>query len=58
VALRTLKVDRAIGSQWLVTAGLTPGDQLIMEGLQKVRPGTVVKTVPFRDPAPAAAPAN
>jgi membrane fusion protein (multidrug efflux system) len=58
VVLRTLKVDRAIGSQWLVTAGLTPGDQLIMEGLQKVRPGTVVKTVPFRDPAPAAAPAN
>jgi membrane fusion protein (multidrug efflux system) len=58
VVLRTLKVDRAIGSQWLVTAGLAPGDQLVMEGLQKVRPGTVVKTVPFRDAAPAAAPAN
>jgi membrane fusion protein (multidrug efflux system) len=42
---RTLKVDRAIGDQWLVTAGLTPGDRLIVEGLQKAKPGMLVKVV-------------
>ena len=30
---------RAIGDQWLVTAGLTAGDRVIVEGVQKVRPG-------------------
>ncbi len=41
--LRILKTDRAVGNQWLVTAGLAPGDQVIIEGLQKVRPGAPVK---------------
>ncbi len=40
---RLLKTDRAIGNQWLVTAGLVPGDRVIVEGLQKVRPGMPVK---------------
>ena len=47
VELRLLTLDRAIGNQWLVTAGLTPGDRVIVEGLQKARPGTAVKAVPF-----------
>ncbi len=42
VALRVLKTDRAIGDQWLVTSGLTPGDRVIVEGLQSARPGTKV----------------
>ena len=44
---RMLTVDRAIGDKWLVTAGLAPGDQVIVEGLQRVRPGMGVKLVPF-----------
>ena len=47
VELRPLTLDRAIGDQWLVTAGLNLGDQVIVEGLQKVRPGAAVKAVPF-----------
>lgn len=47
VAQVILDVDRAIGNQWLVTAGLSPGDRVIVEGIQKVRPGATVKTVPF-----------
>ncbi|MBI9083610.1 MAG: efflux RND transporter periplasmic adaptor subunit [Desulfobacterales bacterium] len=47
VGLRMLTVDRAIGDQWLVSAGLAPGDRLIVEGMQMLRPGTVVKAVPF-----------
>lgn len=56
VEQRTLKVDRAIGPKWLVTEGLNAGDRVILEGLQKVRPGAAVKVVPFgAKPAPAAA---
>ena len=44
---RMLTLDRAIGDKWLVSSGLAPGDQVIVEGLQMLRPGTVVKAVPF-----------
>ncbi|BED91065.1 MULTISPECIES: efflux RND transporter periplasmic adaptor subunit [unclassified Pseudoalteromonas] len=42
VESRVLKVDRTIGSNWLVTAGLADGDKVIVEGLQKIRPGAPV----------------
>jgi membrane fusion protein (multidrug efflux system) len=45
---RMLVLDRAIGDQWLVTSGLEIGDRLIVDGIQKVRPGAVVKTVLFK----------
>lgn len=60
VAQRMLILDRAIDDQWLVTSGLGPGDQIIVEGSQRVRPGMPVKAVPFvgksDTPLPAAAP--
>ena len=42
-----LTLDRAIGDKWLVSSGLAPGDRVIVEGMQKVRPGAAVKVVPF-----------
>jgi membrane fusion protein (multidrug efflux system) len=42
VELRTLKTDRAVGDQWLVSSGLAAGDKVIVEGLQMVRPGVEV----------------
>ncbi len=54
---RRLTLDRAIGDRWLVTEGLADGDQVIVEGLQKVRPGVPVKAVPAT-PAGAAAAAG
>jgi len=51
---RILTVDRTVGDQWLVTAGIAAGDQVIVEGLQKVRPGAPAKAVPFA-PAPEGA---
>lgn len=51
VEARILTIDRAIGNKWLITQGLEPGDRLIVEGIQKVRPGVPVKAVPF-DPNP------
>jgi len=43
VELRQIKTGRAVGDQWLVLEGLTVGDQVIVEGLQKVRPGAPAK---------------
>lgn len=45
VQQRMLTLDRAIQDQWLVLTGLNPGDRLIVEGLQKVRPGSQVQVV-------------
>jgi len=47
VQQRLLRLDRAIGDQWLVTSGLAAGDHVIVEGLQKVRAGAPAKEVPF-----------
>ena len=54
---RPIKVVRTVGDSWLVSDGLKAGDRVILEGLQKARPGTAVKAVPFGS-APAAAPAG
>ena len=44
-----LTLDRAIGDRWLVSAGLAPGDRVIVEGRQMLRPGTLVKAAPFKE---------
>jgi len=56
---RVIKVGRTVGDSWLVNEGLKPGDRVILEGLQKTRPGTPVKAVPFgatQSAVPAAVP--
>ena len=45
VEMRALEAPRAVGDAWLVTSGLASGDRVIVEGLQKVRPGATVKPV-------------
>ena len=47
VQQKPLNLDRAIGSEWLVSSGLEPGDKVIVEGMLKVKPGIPVKAVPF-----------
>jgi membrane fusion protein (multidrug efflux system) len=47
VGQRMLTLDRAIGNAWLVSSGLAFGDRVIVEGMQKVRPGSPVKAVSF-----------
>jgi membrane fusion protein (multidrug efflux system) len=61
VELRVLKTPRAVGNQWLVSEGLKPGDLLIVDSLQRLRPGAAVKPVPAKLPpvlASAESPAN
>ena len=54
---RILKTARAIDDKWLVSEGLQAGDRLIVEGLQKAKPGSEVKVVAAGSkPAAPAAP--
>jgi len=52
---RVIKTDRTVGDNWLVSEGLKPGDRVIVEGVQKARPGTPVNAVPFAAAPPPAA---
>jgi len=56
VEARPIKAARTVGDSWLVSEGLKAGDRVILEGIQRARPGTPVKAVPFGG-APSAAPA-
>ncbi|MGL4612464.1 MAG: efflux RND transporter periplasmic adaptor subunit [Shewanella sp.] len=44
VEAKIVKTAQAIGNEWRITSGLTVGDKLIVEGLQKIRPGSPVTT--------------
>jgi membrane fusion protein (multidrug efflux system) len=61
---RSIKVGGASGSSWVVLDGLKAGEQVIVEGFQKMRPGAPVKPVPWTGaavrptPAAASAPAS
>ena len=45
VQQRDLVTDRSMGDKWLVSSGIAKGDRVIIEGMQKVRPGMAVKVV-------------
>jgi membrane fusion protein (multidrug efflux system) len=49
IVLRVLKVDRAVGNRWLVSAGLRAGDRVVVEGLQLAQPGARVEPEEFRE---------
>jgi len=54
VEQRPVKTGDRVGDQWLIEAGLSAGETVVVEGVQKARPGTVVKAVPLSANAPAA----
>ena len=47
VNIRTVKVSDRIGKEWVIAEGLKPGERVVAEGVQKVRPGAVVNPKPF-----------
>jgi membrane fusion protein (multidrug efflux system) len=57
VELRTLVATRTSGTDWVVDKGLNPGDRVITEGLQYVKPGAQVTVADATNVKPAAAPA-
>jgi membrane fusion protein, multidrug efflux system len=46
-AFRIVKVGNRVGTDWIITEGLKPGDQVIVQGFMKVRQGTPVRPKPF-----------
>jgi membrane fusion protein (multidrug efflux system) len=42
IDIRPVKVAERVGTQWIVETGLKPGDRVVAEGTQKVRPGAIV----------------
>ncbi|MEO6352452.1 MAG: efflux RND transporter periplasmic adaptor subunit, partial [Burkholderiaceae bacterium] len=51
VAVRAVKTGSAQGDVWLINEGLKAGDRVIVEGLQKIKPGAAVKVVPWQPTA-------
>jgi RND family efflux transporter MFP subunit len=47
VAIRSIEVGDAIGSEQIISGGLNPGERIVVEGVQKVRQGMLVNPVPF-----------
>ena len=47
ISIRTIALGESIGSENIVNSGLKPGDRVVAEGIQKVRPGMHVNTKPF-----------
>jgi len=60
VEMRPVHPGERVGTLWVVDQGLATGDRIIVEGLQKVRPGVKVETemVSIEDAAPAPSPAT
>ncbi len=48
---RIVKTDRAIGDKWLIASGLRPGERIVVEGFQRIRPGVEVTPVELTSPA-------
>jgi len=47
VNIRAVEVGDRVGNQWIIADGLKPGERVIAEGVQKVRPGMQVNPKPF-----------
>lgn len=60
VTPRPIKVGSSVNGQWVVLDGLKPGEQVMVDGFQKLRGNATVKAVPWTPPgsAPAAADAT
>ncbi|HIW78431.1 MAG TPA: efflux RND transporter periplasmic adaptor subunit [Candidatus Bilophila faecipullorum] len=56
VEVRPLKVGRTQGNSWVVLDGLKAGDKVIVEGIQKIRPGATVRIAATPDAQAAPAP--
>jgi membrane fusion protein, multidrug efflux system len=44
--LRTVKTAEQVGTDWIVTEGVTAGEKVVVSNLARLRPGTVVHAVP------------
>src|SRR5260370_10729008 len=48
VAMRPVQVGERTGTMWVIQEGLKPGDRVVVEGQQNLRPGMPVQIKPFK----------
>jgi len=48
VSMRAVKPGATLGTMWVIDEGLKPGEQVVVEGLQQIREGTLVTPKPVR----------
>jgi membrane fusion protein, multidrug efflux system len=46
--LRTVRAGRTMGDRWVIEDGLSPGERIVVEGFQKIRPGAQVSAHPWQ----------
>jgi membrane fusion protein (multidrug efflux system) len=46
VEMRPVQLGQQMGSEWIVESGLKAGDHVVVEGIQKLRPGAIVNPRP------------
>jgi membrane fusion protein (multidrug efflux system) len=56
VAQKKVKADTLRGDSWIVTTGLADGDQVVVSGVQKVKPDAPAKATPWQPDADASKP--
>jgi RND family efflux transporter MFP subunit len=47
IAIRPVKAGERIGAMWIIEEGLKPGERVVAEGQQTLRPGMLVQPKPF-----------
>src|SRR5262249_26217992 len=55
--IRPVQVGPRVGSDWVITSGLKPGEKVVVEGLQKIKAGAPVVAKPWTPPSENTAPA-
>jgi membrane fusion protein (multidrug efflux system) len=48
VSMRAVQVGQRVDAMWVIQSGLNPGERVVVEGQQSLRPGTTVQTKPFK----------
>ena len=48
-SIKTVKLGPQVGDMWVVESGLQAGDSVVVDGLQRVKPGMVVAPTPFKN---------
>jgi membrane fusion protein (multidrug efflux system) len=50
IVIRNVTPGERVGNQWIIDKGLNPGERVVAEGVQKVRPGMSVIAKPYVAP--------
>lgn len=50
ISIRTVQIGDSVGTDWIISEGLKPGERVVAEGVQKVRSGSLVNPKPYNAP--------